>query len=113
MDEAAQTTEPALMCALAAAKARQVVFIGDTKQLPPTVSTQDAELQKTLGVSPMERLLKNGIDEFILHEHEQYRVPKSLRECDQFFFTLSISVFLTFSVPFCPLTVPPQQIFLQ
>lgn len=76
LDEAAQTTEPALMCALAAAKARQVIFIGDTKQLPPTVSTQDGELRKTLGVSPMERLLKNGIDEFILHE--QYRMPQSL-----------------------------------
>ena len=34
LDEAAQTTEPALCCALAAAKAEQVVFFGDTQQLP-------------------------------------------------------------------------------
>ena len=30
IDEAAQTTEPALMCALAAAKAHQVILVGDT-----------------------------------------------------------------------------------
>jgi regulator of nonsense transcripts 1 len=51
-------------------------MIGDTKQLPPTVTSQDPELRKTLGVSPMERLLSNGLDEFILTE--QYRMPRSL-----------------------------------
>lgn len=76
LDEAAQTTEPALISALVAAQARQVIMIGDTKQLPPTVTSQDAELRKTLGVSPMERLLNNGLDEFILTE--QYRMPRSL-----------------------------------
>ena len=76
LDEAAQTTEPALISALVAAQARQVIMIGDTKQLPPTVTSQDPELRKTLGVSPMERLLSNGLDEFILTE--QYRMPRSL-----------------------------------
>jgi hypothetical protein len=76
LDEAAQTTEPALICALAAAKARQVILVGDPMQLPPTVTTQDAALRKTIGVSPMERLLKNGVDEFVLNE--QYRMPNSL-----------------------------------
>ena len=76
LDEAGQTTEPALITALAAAKARQVILVGDTKQLPPTVTTQDAELRKTIGVSPMERLLDNGIDEFSLKF--QYRMPASL-----------------------------------
>lgn len=76
LDEAGQTTEPALICALASAKARQVILVGDTKQLPPTVTTEDVELRKTIGVSPMERLLKNGIDEFVLKE--QYRMPESL-----------------------------------
>ena len=76
LDEAAQTTEPALISALVAARARQVIMVGDTKQLPPTVTSQDAELRKTLGVSPMERLLKNGVDEFVLTE--QYRMPRSL-----------------------------------
>jgi DNA polymerase III delta prime subunit len=76
LDEAAQTTEPALVCALAAAKARQVILVGDPMQLPPTVTTQDAELRKTIGVSPMESLLKNGVEEFVLNE--QYRMPYSL-----------------------------------
>ena len=76
LDEAGQTTEPALVCALSAAKAKQVILVGDTQQLPPTVTTQDVELRKTIGVSPMERLLNNGIDEFVLKE--QYRMPQSL-----------------------------------
>jgi regulator of nonsense transcripts 1 len=76
LDEAGQTTEPALICALTSAQARQVILVGDTQQLPPTVTTEDAELRKTIGVSPMERLLKNGIEEFILQE--QYRMPESL-----------------------------------
>lgn len=76
LDEAGQATEPALMCALAAARARQVILVGDTKQLPPTVTTQDIELRKTIGISPMERLLQNGLDEFVLTV--QYRMPKAL-----------------------------------
>ena len=76
LDEAAQTTEPALICALAASNACQLVLVGDTMQLPPTVTTQDVELRKTIGISPMERLLKNGIDEFVLKE--QYRMPQAL-----------------------------------
>jgi len=76
LDEAAQTTEPALVCALTAAKAGQVILVGDTKQLPPTVTSQDADLRKAIGCSPMERLLSNGIDEFSLKE--QYRMPESL-----------------------------------
>jgi len=76
LDEAGQTTEPALITALASAKARQVILVGDTKQLPPTVTTQDAALRKIIGVSPMERLLNNGIDEFSLKF--QYRMPASL-----------------------------------
>lgn len=76
LDEAAQTTEPALICALAASNACQLVLVGDTMQLPPTVTTQDVEVRKTIGISPMERLLKNGIDEFVLKE--QYRMPQAL-----------------------------------
>lgn len=76
LDEAAQTTEPALVCALGSAKAGQVILVGDTKQLPPTVTSQDADLRKQIGCSPMERLLQNGIEEFSLKE--QYRMPQSL-----------------------------------
>lgn len=76
LDEAGQTTEPALICALTSAKAKQVILIGDTQQLPPTVTTSDAELRKTIGISPMERMLKDGMHEFVLKE--QYRMPESL-----------------------------------
>ena len=76
LDEAGQSTEAALICALDAAKARQLILVGDTMQLPPTVTTRDVQLRNTIGVSPMERLLKNGIEEYVLKE--QYRMHPSL-----------------------------------
>ena len=78
LDEASQTTEPALICALAAAKAEQIVMVGDTKQLPPTVASSAADLRSTLGVSPMARLETGGVDERTLRT--QYRCPPSLLE---------------------------------
>lgn len=74
LDEAAQTTEPAFMCALAVSKAEQVILIGDTKQLPPTITAM--ELKDSLGLSPMSRLEKVGIDKVTLGI--QYRMPQSL-----------------------------------
>ena len=78
VDEAAQTTEPALICALAVAKAQQVVLVGDTKQLPPTVASETAELRNELGLSPMARLEKRGIQQKTLSQ--QYRMPPALLE---------------------------------
>lgn len=78
LDEAAQTTEPALICALAAAKARQVILVGDTRQLPPTVASQNPEVRNAIGISPMARLESIGVDQFTLQE--QYRMPPSLLE---------------------------------
>jgi regulator of nonsense transcripts 1 len=74
LDEAAQTTEPALICALAASKAEQIVLVGDTRQLPPTVTSMD--LRDSLGVSPMARLEKAGVGEITLRV--QYRMPPGL-----------------------------------
>ena len=74
LDEAGQTTEPALVCALSAALAEQVVLVGDTRQLPPTVTSM--ELRDNLGVSPMERLEKLGVGQITLKM--QYRMPDSL-----------------------------------
>jgi regulator of nonsense transcripts 1 len=74
LDEAAQTTEPALVCALSAASADQVVLVGDTRQLPPTVTS--TELRNNLGISPMERLEKLGVPQITLKM--QYRMPDSL-----------------------------------
>jgi len=76
LDEAAQTTEPALMCALAAAKSQQVILVGDTRQLPPTVTS--TELKDSIGVSPMARLESIGVGQKTLSE--QYRMPASLLE---------------------------------
>ncbi|KAG7344934.1 DNA helicase [Nitzschia inconspicua] len=76
LDEAAQCTEPALVCALTAAQAQQVILVGDTQQLPPTVTSSSKHLRETLGVSPMERLEKAGIQQITLRE--QYRMPPAL-----------------------------------
>eukprot|EP00538_Stauroneis_constricta_P004175 CAMPEP_0119571358 /NCGR_PEP_ID=MMETSP1352-20130426/44079_1 /TAXON_ID=265584 /ORGANISM="Stauroneis constricta, Strain CCMP1120" /LENGTH=861 /DNA_ID=CAMNT_0007621037 /DNA_START=1034 /DNA_END=3619 /DNA_ORIENTATION=- len=76
LDEAAQTTEPSLICALVAAKADQVVMVGDTRQLPPTVSASN--LRRSLGVSPMARLEKAGVARHTLAV--QYRMSPSLLE---------------------------------
>ncbi|VEU45073.1 unnamed protein product [Pseudo-nitzschia multistriata] len=76
LDEAAQTTEPALVCALAASRAEQVVLVGDTRQLPPTVTSM--KLRDRLGVSPMSRLEDCGVGETTLRV--QYRMPPFLLE---------------------------------
>jgi hypothetical protein len=74
LDEAAQTTEPALLCALTAARSNQLVLCGDTNQLSPTVTLM--ALRDTLGVSPMARLEKLGLEQRTLRV--QYRMPPSL-----------------------------------
>ena len=76
LDEAAQTTEPALLCALAASKAEQVILVGDTRQLPPTITSMG--LRDSLGISPMARLEECGIGETTLRI--QYRMPPALLE---------------------------------
>lgn len=73
-DEASQTSEPALLCALVAARAEQLVLVGDTRQLPPTISS--IELRDSLGVSPMSRLEKLGIEQKTLRV--QYRMDPAL-----------------------------------
>jgi hypothetical protein len=78
LDEAAQTKEPALCCALATAKAEQIVFFGDTRQLPPTVVSADRDLRRQLGLSPMERLERRGV--VLQTLHVQYRMPPTLVE---------------------------------
>jgi len=78
LDEAAQTTEPALVCALTAAKAEQVILVGDTQQLPPTVASQSSEIRASLGFSPMARLEESKVGEKTLQV--QYRMPPALLE---------------------------------
>jgi hypothetical protein len=61
LDEAGQCTEPGLLCSTVGAKADQLVLVGDTKQLPPTVASSNKHLRNKLGVSPMDRLEKDGL----------------------------------------------------
>lgn len=74
LDEASQTTEPALCVALAAARAERLVLVGDPEQLPPTIKSH--ALRSTLGRSPMTRLRDRGLDQFTLRL--QYRMAPSL-----------------------------------
>jgi len=78
VDEAAQTTEPGLLCALAAGKAEQIVFVGDTRQLPPTVASEVPEIREKLGISPMARLETLGVEQRTLQV--QYRMAPALLE---------------------------------
>jgi len=76
LDEAAQSTEPAFLCSLVSAQAEQVVLVGDTCQLPPTVSCM--ELKETLGESPMARFEQLGVEKHTLRI--QYRMAPALLE---------------------------------
>ena len=78
LDEGSQATEPALVTALAAARASQLVIVGDTRQLPPTVTSADAGLRRSLGRSPMARLEELGVAQRTLNV--QYRMPPALLE---------------------------------
>jgi len=79
LDEAGQTTEPALLTALTAVRGQQLVLVGDTKQLPPTVTSMDANVRRVLGRSLMERLKEEeGVAEVGLSV--QYRMPQCLLE---------------------------------
>ena len=76
IDEATQATEPASLVPLVRG-ARQMVMIGDHRQLPPTVISRRAE-QGGLGRSLFERLVDMGIDPHLLNT--QYRMHPSISE---------------------------------
>ncbi|MBR80137.1 MAG: hypothetical protein CMA88_05100 [Euryarchaeota archaeon] len=76
IDEATQATEPAALVPLVKG-ARQVVLVGDHRQLPPTVISRRAE-QGGLGRSLFERLVDMGIVPHLLNT--QYRMHPSISE---------------------------------
>lgn len=96
LDEAGQCTEPALLCSTVGSEADQLVLVGDTKQLPPTVASSNKHLRNKLGVSPMDRLEKDGLLSSIDNDNDngdqqtsnaaistlqiQYRMTPSLME---------------------------------
>ena len=76
IDEATQATEPATLVPLVRG-ARQVVLIGDHRQLPPTVISRRAE-KGGLDRSLFERLIDMGISPSILTT--QYRMHPAISE---------------------------------
>lgn len=76
IDEATQATEPSALVPLSKGS-RQVVLIGDHKQLPPTVISRRAE-QGGLSRSLFERLIEMGIEPIMLTR--QYRMHPGIAE---------------------------------
>ena len=76
IDEATQATEPAALVPLVRG-ARQVVLVGDHRQLPPTVISQRAQ-NGGLGRSLFERMVEVGIEPYLLRV--QYRMHPAISE---------------------------------
>ena len=76
MDEATQAVEPSALIPISKG-CRQLILVGDHKQLPPTVISKKAE-QGGLGRSLFERLIDVGIQTHLLDV--QYRMHPVLRE---------------------------------
>lgn len=69
IDEASQALEPATLVALerGGPDVKHVVLIGDHKQLPPTVISNDVQI----GISLFQRLADKGVDPLMLLEQRR------------------------------------------
>jgi len=76
IDEATQATEPSALVPIVKGT-RQLILVGDHRQLPPTVTSQRAE-EGGLDISLFERLLSNGLPAHMLTT--QYRMHPTIRE---------------------------------
>lgn len=76
IDEATQATEPSALVPIVKG-ARQLILVGDHRQLPPTVTSRRAE-KDGLDIPLFERLLSNGLPAHMLTT--QYRMHPSIRE---------------------------------
>ena len=76
IDEATQATEPSALVPIVKG-ARQLILVGDHKQLPPTITSNRAE-NGGLNIPLFERLLSNGIPTHMLTT--QYRMHPIIRE---------------------------------
>jgi len=76
MDEATQASEPSALVPITRG-CRQLILVGDHKQLPPTVISQVAE-DGGLGRSLFERLIECGLEAHMLTT--QYRMHPTIRE---------------------------------
>ncbi|KAI0063306.1 P-loop containing nucleoside triphosphate hydrolase protein [Artomyces pyxidatus] len=75
LDEASMSTEPASLIPLMKGS-RHVTLIGDHKQLPPVIKTEEAQSQG-LGISLFERLTEEGVVPSIMLDL-QYRMHPSI-----------------------------------
>ena len=76
IDEATQATEPSALVPIVKG-ARQLILVGDHRQLPPTVTSRRAE-EGGLDIPLFERLLSNGLPAHMLTT--QYRMHPIIRE---------------------------------
>lgn len=76
IDETAQSTEPSCLVPLAHG-CRQLVLVGDHRQLRPTVVSDEA-MRRGLSLSLFERLVRHGVVPLMLDT--QYRMHRSLAE---------------------------------
>ncbi len=76
IDEATQATEPSSLVPIVKG-ARQLILVGDHMQLPPTVTSQNAE-NGGLDIPLFERLLQSGVKTHMLTT--QYRMHPTIRE---------------------------------
>ncbi len=76
IDEATQASEPSSLVPIVKG-CRQLILVGDHRQLPPTVISRVAE-DGGLSIPLFERLLENGVDAHMLTT--QYRMHPTIRE---------------------------------
>ena len=76
IDEATQASEPSALVPIVKG-CRQLILVGDHRQLPPTIISLDAE-NGGLGIPLFERLLENGVPAHMLTT--QYRMHPTIRE---------------------------------
>jgi len=76
IDEATQASEPSSLVPIVKG-ARQLILVGDHRQLPPTVISRTAE-DGGLNIPLFERLIENGIPSHMLTT--QYRMHSTIRE---------------------------------
>lgn len=74
IDEATQATEPS--CLIPLVKARKVILIGDHKQLPPTILSEEA--RKVLEVTLFERLMRIYGENYSTLLRIQYRMNENI-----------------------------------
>ena len=75
IDEATQSTESSAL--IPAVKGSRLILLGDHKQLPPTVISQEAE-ENGFSISMLERLIERYGNDVLSHLNVQYRMNEQI-----------------------------------